>query len=142
MFKLKGYIFYMSLSVTVVQGNVGQEPEFKISKAGKSFIKFSLAVSRNYKGQDGEYGTDWFSVVCFNEATVNYLQSQGFDKGSKAVVKGRMESNKTDSGTYWNLVADEISFTPNQKSEGKRPQASPKKSYGGYAVDDDERPPF
>jgi len=131
MFKLKGYIFYMSLSVTVVQGNVGQEPEFKISKAGKSFIKFSLAVSRNYKGQDGEYGTDWFSVVCFNEATVNYLQSHGFEKGSKDVIKGRVESKKTESGTYWNQVADENRFTTNQKREGRSPQTSPNKAKGG-----------
>lgn len=136
----------MSLSIAVVEGRLGQEPEYKMSKSGKLFVKFSLAVSRNYKGQDGEYATDWFSVVCFNEHTANYLQNAGFDKGSKAVVKGRMESNKTDSGTYWNLVADEISFTGNsqdQKSAGKRPPATQKRSSSPYeGFDDDERPPF
>lgn len=139
----------MSYSRTIIQGNVGQA-EFKVSNSGKQYLKFSVAVSRKFKDkQTDKYETDWFNCVCFLDSKVNYLSGIGFDKGHKVIVEGRMESNKSDGSTYWNLVADEIELIRESQNQNSAPKSTPPAQKNlrdiqsrGYAVDDDELPPF
>jgi len=101
------------LNKILLIGNLGREPEMTYTEAGVAVTKFSLAVNRRYKDQEGERHeeTTWFNVVAFNqlaELMTTYLR-----KGSKVYIEGRMTSREyTDKEgnkrTAWDVVASEM----------------------------------
>jgi single-strand DNA-binding protein len=94
-------------------GNLGREPEMTYTEAGVAVTKFSLAVNRRYKDQEGERReeTTWFNVVAFSQLAE--LMTTYLHKGSKVYIEGRMTSREyTDKDgnkrTGWDVVASEM----------------------------------
>jgi len=94
-------------------GNLGKDPEMSYTEAGAAVTKFSLAVNRRYKDQEGERReeTTWFNVTAFNQLAE--LMNTYLHKGSKVYIEGRMTSRKyTDKEgierTTWDVVANEM----------------------------------
>ena len=46
-------------------GRLVRDPELKTTTSGKSVCKFSIAVKRNYKDQNGEYQSDFIDCVAW-----------------------------------------------------------------------------
>jgi len=55
----------MSLNKAMIIGNLGRDPEMRYTPGGQAVTQFTVAVNRNYKGQDGAWQeeTEWFRVV-------------------------------------------------------------------------------
>ena len=70
-FILKGYI-----------GNIESE---------KTYTKISIATTRQYKNDDGEYECDWFNAVAFNN-TADFI-SKYFSKGDMILAEGVIQNN-------------------------------------------------
>ncbi len=70
--------------ITII-GNLGREPELRMTPNGKAVCEFSVAVNR--KGEQGEADTaDWYRVSCWDkqaEVAQMYLH-----KGSAVYVRG------------------------------------------------------
>jgi single-strand DNA-binding protein len=101
------------LNKILLIGNLGREPEMTYTEAGIAVTKFSLAVNRRYKDQEGERReeTQWFNVVAFNQLAE--LMTTYLHKGSKVYIEGRMTSREyTDKEgakrTAWDVVASEM----------------------------------
>ena len=101
------------LNKILLIGNLGREPEMTYTEAGVAVTKFSLAVNRRYKDQEGERReeTTWFNVVAFNQLAE--LMTTYLHKGSKVYLEGRMTSREyTDKEgnkrTAWDVVASEM----------------------------------
>ena len=100
--------------VTLV-GRLGQNPEIKILPNGTKVCKFSIAVSRSVKVNNGyEYATDWFNVTCFNN-TAERLATHGF-KGLQVIVSGRLQINKYEKQDgalikEIQIIADRVIFS-------------------------------
>jgi single-strand DNA-binding protein len=63
---------------------------------GKERVRFSIAVDRNYKRDDGTRPSDWIPVVIWGSAA--YVKKTNMGKGDKVCVTGRIEINEwTDS---------------------------------------------
>lgn len=82
------------LNKVLLIGNLGKDPEMKYTPQGKPVATFSLAVSRSWKGTDGEWKdeTEWFRIVAWDklaETCNEYLR-----KGSKVYVEGRLQTRK------------------------------------------------
>jgi len=82
------------LNKVLLIGNLGKDPEMKYTPQGKPVATFSLAVSRSWKGNDGEWKdeTEWFRIVAWDklaETCNEYLR-----KGSKVYVEGRLQTRK------------------------------------------------
>ena len=76
-FILKGYI-----------GNIDSE---------KTYTKISIATTRSYKNDKGEYETDWFNAVAF-ESTAVFI-SKYFSKGDMILAEeNNPEGQKQNSG--------------------------------------------
>ena len=113
------------LNKILLIGNLGSELEMTYTEAGVAVTKFSLAVNRRHKDQEGERReeTTWFNVVAFNqlaELMTTYLR-----KGSRVYVEGRMTSREyTDKEgnkrTAWDIVASEMEMLD---SKGAREEA-------------------
>jgi single-strand DNA-binding protein len=84
----------VSLNKVMIIGNLGRDPEMRYTPSGQAVTQFTVAVNRNYKGQDGNWQeeTEWFRVVTWGplaERTAEYLR-----KGRKVYVEGRLQTRQ------------------------------------------------
>jgi len=83
------------INKVILVGNVGPDPENRMSQAGAAITNLSIATSETWKdkstGQQQER-TEWHRVVFFNrlaEVAAEYLR-----KGSKVYVEGTLRTRK------------------------------------------------
>jgi single-strand DNA-binding protein len=104
-------------------GNIGRDAEGASTKSGLSVSKFSLAVTKKYKGQSS---TEWFSCVLFGtraEALGQYLK-----KGTQVYVEGELKSSKYTGKdgiekTRYDVLVNDIQLL-SQKQEQSAPRVS------------------
>lgn len=75
------------LNKIIVMGRLGRDPEVRYTSTGKPVASFTLAVDRDFKGQDGRRETDWLQIVAW-DAKARFAQ-QYFHKGQQALVEIR-----------------------------------------------------
>jgi single-strand DNA-binding protein len=80
----------MDFAHITIMGNLGRDPEVKVSATGSKFARLSVAINKQVKTDDGyENQPVWYEVVCFGktaEALEKFAQ-----KGSKVLVTGKPE---------------------------------------------------
>lgn len=84
----------MSLNKVMIIGNLGRDPEMRYTPSGQAVTQFTVAVNRNYKGQDGNWQeeTEWFRVVAW--AQVGERAAENLRKGMKVYVEGRLQTRQ------------------------------------------------
>ena len=110
----------MALNRIVIMGRMVKDPELRRTGAGVAVASFTLAVDRDFKGQNGEKETDFIDVVVWRQ-TAEFV-SKYFSKGRVAVVEGRLQlrdwqdkdGNKRRNAE---IIADNVYFGDN-KSDG------------------------
>lgn len=125
------------LNRVTVMGRLTRDPELRRTQSGTSVTSFSVAVERNYKGENGEKTTDFFDVVAWR--TTAEFVCKYFGKGRMIVVDGQLQSRKwTDKNgnnrTSVEILADNCYFG-DSKSDGSQQSSygAPQQSgYGGY----------
>ena len=75
-------------------GNVGRDPETKITTTGTKKVSFSLATSQKYKDAAGEYKekTQWHNIVCWGK--LGDLVEKMILKGSSLFIEGELSYRK------------------------------------------------
>lgn len=128
----------MALNAVVLQGRLTRDPELRRTQNGTAVTSFSLAVDRDFKGQNGERETDFIDVVAWRgtaELAAKYLT-----KGRMALVSGRLQirdwqdkdGNKRRSAE---VIAEGVYFCDSKKdAEGGTQRASGR----GVDVDADD----
>ena len=114
------------LNKIFLMGRLTRDPELRRTQSGTAVTSFSLAVDRDFKGQNGEKETDFIDVVAWRN-TAEFV-SKFFTKGRMAIVEGRLQirdytdrdGNKRRAAE---VVADNVYF-----GDSKRDSAD-----GGYA---------
>ena len=86
----------MSTNVCTFCGRLGDNPEITLLPTGKERVRFSIAVDRNYKREDGTRPSDWIPVVIWGSAA--YVKTTNLGKGDKVCVTGRIEINEWTDG--------------------------------------------
>ena len=108
----------MSTNVCTFCGRLGNNPEITILPSGKERVKFSIAVDRNYKKEDGSRPTDWIAVVIWGSA--NYVKKTNMHKGDKVVVSGRYEINEWTDNNGIKQFAGSLNCTNIELVEHKK----------------------
>ena len=80
-----------SLNKVMLIGNLGKDPESKMTANGQPFVRFSLATTETWRSQAGEkkQKTEWHNIVVWGklaEIAEKYLR-----KGKKIMVEGRIQ---------------------------------------------------
>ena len=80
-----------SLNKVILIGNLGKDPELKMTPSGQALCRFSLATTENWKNQQGERQskTEWHNIVIWGkqaETAEKYLR-----KGQQIMVEGRIQ---------------------------------------------------
>ena len=85
----------MSVSKTILIGNLGQDPEVRFMPNGNAVCNFNLATSDSWK--DKETGervtrTEWHRVLIFGKLAE--IAGQYLRKGSKIYIEGRNQTRE------------------------------------------------
>ena len=113
----------MSFNKVIIQGNVSNEIECKVTQNGTSVCSFNVAVNRFSKEPDAKK-VDFFTIVAW-QAKADFV-SRYFKKGSPILVCGRLE-NREWSDKQGNkristeIIAEEITFCGGASEDQKKP---------------------
>lgn len=121
------------LNKAILMGRLTRDPELRYTNSNTPVVTFSIAVDRNYSGNNGERQTDFIDIVAWRK-TAEFV-SQWFTKGQMIVVVGSIQSRRWqdkngNNRTSIEVVADEVQF-----GESKRSRESGESSLsnnGGY----------
>ncbi len=78
------------MNKVVIMGRLTADPELRTSQSGVSNLRFTVAVNRNFKNQQGEYDADFISCVAFKQRAE--FISRYFSKGSMICVEGSLRT--------------------------------------------------
>lgn len=107
-----------------IMGNLGKDPEIKVTNSGKAVARLSVAVNRKYtdpQGEEKQY-TEWVNLVAWGklaEAAGNELQ-----KGDYIYAEGRYSTRsyeKNDETRYFTEVVASVIGRPIGNKETAKP---------------------
>ena len=102
----------------VIIGRLVHTPELKITPAGTSYARVTIANEQIYK--DNKH-TNFVDILVWGGLAENL--SKYCDKGRKILIDGRLEIKKNTNGdkTYTNttVIAENIDFLESPKTEQK-----------------------
>lgn len=108
------------LNQVILVGRLVRNPELQLTENGRKRSSITLAVSRGYKNQNGEYDTDFFDCTLWTgiaENTHEYCKS-----GDVIGVKGRLQTwmLENEDGTKtkkMEIVAEKVTFLSSAKND-------------------------
>ena len=115
------------LNRCIIMGRLTRSPELRRTQSGKAVTSVTLAVDRDFKGQNGEKETDFIDIVAWGN-TAEFLCNY-FSKGRMTVVEGRLQIRDwtdKDGGKRRSaeIVAERIYFADSKRDqEAAAPQA-------------------
>lgn len=146
------------LNSITVMGRLTRDPELRRTGSGIAVTNFSVAVERDFKGENGEKKADFIKCVAWRQT--GEFVAKYFKKGSMIVVTGRLEmrdwvDENESKRTSAEINAERCYFGGGKSGEGETKryeyddrtlQSSDgdfvKESGYPVLVDDDERLPF
>jgi len=128
------------LNKVVLIGRLIKEPDLRYTTSGIAVARFTLAVDRGFKNQDGEKQADFIPITVWRgaaESCAKYLS-----KGRLVAVVGRIQtgSYEKDGQRHYTteVVADEVRFL-----EWSNKQEQGQDDIPGFApYENDEELPF
>lgn len=105
-------------------GNLTKDPELNKTSAGMDYTKFSIAVQRKFKKDDGTHETDFFNCTAWGKIGAEIIMKY-CKKGNKIAVAGRIESNKKDDKTYWDVIVEDVELIGGNKIENQQVELQP-----------------
>ncbi|NNM04981.1 MAG: single-stranded DNA-binding protein [Gemmatimonadetes bacterium] len=94
-----------SLNKVMLIGNVGLDPEIRMTPSGSKVAKFSLATNRSWQDRTGQTQekTEWHRLTFWGKLAD--IVEQWVHKGDRLYIEGRIEYSQTQDeqgGTrYW-----------------------------------------
>lgn len=79
------------MNKVILIGRLTKDPELRKTSNGNSFVNFQLAVSRNYKNQQGKVETDFINCQVWGTQADNLARYMR--KGSQIAVEGSIQIN-------------------------------------------------
>ena len=140
------------LNKAILIGRLVRDPEINYTQGtGVAVAKFTLAVDRNFKNQNGQREADFIPIVCWRKLAENVANN--LSKGRLVAVSGRIQtrSYQAQDGSrryVTEIIADEVQFLDWPK-DANRPSNNPEVGTGtkpndsGFIpVDDTDDLPF
>ena len=106
------------MNKTILAGRLTKDPELQRSSGNLSYINFTLAVKRPYKGPNGQQA-DFINCVAWKKTAE--LISQYCSKGSQILVEGNIQTSSytKDGKTHYttNVNVESIEFLQTAQKE-------------------------
>lgn len=120
----------MSINSVNLTGRLTRDPDIRYTDGGKSIARFTLAVDRRYKQENGPTA-DFPSCIAFGK-TAEFIE-QYFRQGMKMELTGRIQTgsytNRDDVKVYTtDIVAEQVGFGESKSASRNHEGAS---GFGG-----------
>ncbi len=120
-----------SMSKIMIIGNVGRDPELKMTGTGRPVCEFSVAVNRVFGGGQGaekQEQTDWYRISCWGKQAETAQQI--VQKGRLVFVTGRFTPREwTDRDgnkrTSLEISCDDFQLLDSRRDRGEGMGATP-----------------
>lgn len=120
-----------SMSKIMIIGNVGRDPELKMTGNGRPVCEFSVAVNRVFGGGQGaerQEQTDWYRISCWGKQAETAQQI--VQKGRLVFVEGRFTPREwTDRDgnkrTSLEISANDFQLLDSRRDRGEGMGATP-----------------
>src|SRR5436309_826006 len=135
-----------SVSKIVIIGNVGRDPELRMTPNGRPVCEFSVAVNRvTGKAEDRQEQTDWYRVSCWS--TLAERAQQWIQKGRLVYIEGRFTPRTYTDREGKERLSLDISASDFQMLDSRRDRESAvggdnAAPAGGPPPPKPDRPPF
>ncbi len=121
------------LNKAILMGRLTRDPELRYTQSNIPVVTFSIAVDRNYSGNNGDRQTDFIDIVAWRR-TAEFV-SQWFTKGQMIAVVGSIQSRRWqdkngNNRTSIEVIADEVQFCGDKRS--RENSGSYPNNHGGY----------
>lgn len=115
--------------VTLV-GRLTKDPELKVTPEGGHVTNVTLAVSRQFRNQNGEIDADFVQCTLWNKAADNTVQYCG--KGSVVGITGRLQTRSYENREgkrvfVTEVVAESIRFLSSKPAASQKPNQNQNK---------------
>ena len=100
----------LSLNKVTLIGNVGRDPEIRMTSDGKEIATISLATSDSWRDKitgERKEKTEWHRVVVFNDGLVGIIKNY-IKKGTRLYVEGSLQTRKWQDATGIEKYATEV----------------------------------
>ncbi len=133
-----------SLNKIMLIGNLGKEPEIRVTASGQTVANFSLATKEQFKNKSGEREerTEWHSIVVWGrlaEIARDYLH-----KGKQVYIEGRLQTrkwqDKNGQDRYTTEVVAELMQMLGNKGDGSKTVQESSDTFVGGDFDDENSP--
>lgn len=109
------------MNKAIIIGRLTRDPEMRTTQSGINSTSFTVAVSRNYSGANGERETDFINCVAWRNQAENIKKY--CVKGTQVAVEGRIQTRSYDAndGTkryVTEIVADNVTFLGSRGGNG------------------------
>ena len=110
----------------VLVGRITRDPETQQTNTGIPYVRFTIAVNRPFKDQNGERPADFINCVAWRNQA-EFLQ-RFVKKGNQLAVEGRIQTNSyTDANgnnrQAFDILVESVSnLEPASKNDGYQPQ--------------------
>lgn len=109
------------LNRIIIMGRLTRDPELRHTQSDTAVTSFTLAVDRDFKGEDGKRATDFIDVVAWR--AVAEFVAKYFTKGRMAIVEGRLQLRdwKDKDGNARRsaeVIADNVYFGDSKRDSG------------------------
>lgn len=127
-------------------GRFVRDVEVNTTSSGTQVGRTSIAVTRSFKGANGEYESDFINLIFFGKTAE--FAAKYFQKGSAAEVVGHIQTgsyeNKDGKKVYTtDVIVEEIRFGVGGKSEGQKKESYSKEpDFAPIGDDEDISLPF
>jgi single-strand DNA-binding protein len=129
-----------SMNKVILIGNLGRDPELKMTPSGQALARFSVATTENWKNPQGEKQskTEWHNIVVWGkqaEIAEKYLR-----KGKQVMIEGRIQYREYTDQAGVKKTACDIRCD-NFVMLGKMDEGGPRANAGGHGDFDEPLPP-
>lgn len=97
------------LNKVFLLGNLGRDPEIKVTQNAKKFARLILATTKRYRGSDGERSEDtqWHNVTFWGKGAET-IERLDIRKGAQLLVEGEVTYRKWDDNNGVTKYATDI----------------------------------
>src|SRR5690606_6409450 len=110
-------------SKVILLGNLTRDVEMRTTASGQNVANFSLAVSRTWRGQDGQQNEQTSFINCVAWGKAGEIIAQYTSKGSPLLVSGRLdqrsyEDKDGNKRQAVEVVVEDFNFTGGGRGDG------------------------
>ena len=107
----------------ILMGNLTRDVETRTTPSGQTVSNFSLAVTRSWKGQDGQTQDQTRFINCVAWGKVGEIIAQYVQKGAPLLVSGRLdqrsyEDKDGNKRQAVEVVVEDFNFVGGGRGEG------------------------